>query len=143
MLWKKLVGTKAYATTVVGDNEIVHAFAFEAKAEVSSTPETVAVLVNWDDSTDRNRTVSLRGCKGEATVYKLTPAGPIHDGDDSRNDIIAESTGIALNGRELAVAADGRVPLHLLDGEILRCDSGQLSVELAGLTAAFVQYGRG
>jgi hypothetical protein len=63
-----------------GDDDLVHAFAFDgAKSEA---PTVVTTLVNWDMDAERNKTVSLRCQVGRVAVYMLTPA--MSDGEGER-----------------------------------------------------------
>ena len=135
VLWKRLVGTGAFSTAVSGGSGAVHAFGFD-----SNVPGAVAtlVVVNWDLDTNSTRRIEVRGCVHSAAVYQLTPAGPIHDGDDDRDDILADSTGIAVNGREAQVGPGGDIPQGTLDPTVVRCEGGRAVLDLAGLTGAFV-----
>ena len=137
VLWKRLVGTRAFSVSVSTDSAgPVHAFAFDGKGSgggSDAATTTVLVITNWDL---RSQQVAVNGCVHDARLYVLAPAGSIHHG----GTILADSTGIAINGREALVDAGGAIPHGALEPSALRCESGSMVLELPGLTGAFVTW---
>lgn len=148
VLWKRLVGTKALGTTATGsDVDTVHAFGFDRRGTgqphrggpgAGDSTGIVLVLVNWDEQTDRLTAVEVAGCRHKAQIYELTPAGRIHDGDDDGSTVLPDSEGIAVNGVEARVGANGTIPAGVLAPRSAKCFSGKARLKLAGLSAAFV-----
>ena len=147
ILWKKLVGTAALATTVSavsgnggGEPPAVHAFAFNGTA----AGQVVVALVNWDTDTTATQSVAVHGCAADrqatADVYLLTPAGPLdpNSGGGAAGSP-ADSVGVAINGgKEAKVDDAGNIPAGTLDPRVVPCEKGAVRVDLAGLTGAFV-----
>ena len=136
VLWKRLVGTTAFGTTVGDPASAVHAYAFDGGAGAGAA--TVVALVNWDEDWNATTGVVVHGCTQPSDVYVLSPAGPIHDGDGGGRGVVPDSAGLAVNGKEARVAADGTIPAGTLDPRVAPCDAGAVRVDLAGLTMAFV-----
>ena len=132
VLWKRLVGTKAYGTVTTGSDSI-HARGFDAKD--GSTGSSVVAVVNWGTP---KQAIVLHGCKKRVQVYALTPAGPIDSGGDDNGTPLVDSTGIAVNGKEALTDEDGKVIPGTLDPSTVACSAGRAQLEVEGLTAAFV-----
>ena len=137
VLWKRLIGTRAFGVTVsLNSDGPVHAFAFDAKAAAPTDADaatTVLVLTNWGFEAQQ---VLVNGCVHDAHLYAIAPAGQIRGG----GKIEADSVGIAVNGREARVDQDGTIPQGALAPVPLHCKAGQMELELAGLTGAFVAW---
>ena len=97
VLWKRLVGTQALATS--GDDGPVHAFTFDSK----EGNRTVTVLANWDIDEGRMRSVVVSGCRRSAAVYVLNATG-----EYARSVVLDDDTIVTIHDSSGIEPAPGR-----------------------------------
>ena len=146
ILWKKLVGTSAFAISSSSD-DAVHTFAFSGLSgditttQKGSNKSIVVAAVNWDlEGARQNSTLVISGCAHSADVYMLTP---VHTGPPTPLAPPVVSGGIAINGVQAEVDAQGKVPSTMLQPLRAVCQQNKAHVTLPPLTAAFVVIEKG
>ena len=145
VLWKKLVGTTALEVTLSGgDASPLHVFAFggtNANRTVSSVRVYTVTAVNWDEK--KEVTMVIPGCTAGAEYYLLTPfastwgSGFVSTAAAAPPNPVLQG-GIAINGKEAKVNAEGSVPAGLLDALVVECVAGEITVEIPALSAVLV-----